>query len=361
MSAVPGRKLVRFVLLLVVPAIVAAVALHWYAKGARWVHTDNAYVKAHVVAVSAEVSGRVVEVAVRNQQRVDKGALLFRLDAAPFEVAASRARAQMAVIRTEVETLRAEYRSALLDAEEAATRIPVLERQMERQRLMQEKGMSRADLFDEAQNNLETARKRLVALRERANRALAGLDGDPRLPAERHPRYREAVAALDAAQLDLARTRIVAATTGVLSNVKLQPGEHVERGAAVFSLVEDGLLWVEANFKETQLTDMREGQRVNLEADAYPGATWRARVASIAPATGAEFAVLPPQNATGNWVKVVQRVPVRITLDPPPGGKNSAPPLRAGMTVTVTVDTGRERSAADLLRDFFSPAAAQSN
>ena len=126
------------------------------------------------------------------------------------------------------------------------------------------------------------------------------------------------------------------------------------RGAARFSLVDEGQLWVEANYKETQLTDMREGQAVTFTADAYPGVTWRARVSAIAPATGAEFAVLPPQNATGNWVKVVQRIPVRIAIEE----SAQRPPLRAGMTVSVTVDTGRERSASDLVREFFSPARA---
>ena len=161
---------------------------------------------------------------------------------------------------------------------------------------------------------------------------LASLVGDPQLPAERHPRYVEAKAAYDAASVDLARTAVKAPAAGVVSNMKLQAGEYVEKGAPIFSLIESGPLWVEANFKETQLTDMRAGSRRSVVADAYPDVEWRARVAAIAPATGAEFAVLPPQNATGNWVKVVQRVPVRIQVEQPAG----QPPLRAGMTVTVT-------------------------
>jgi membrane fusion protein (multidrug efflux system) len=351
-----GRKLARVFLLVAVPAIGIAIALHWYAKGSRWAETDNAYVKAHVTAVSAEVPGRVIEVSARDQQKVARGAPLFRLDPAPFQLAVSRAEAQLGVIRTEIETLRSEHKGALLDAEEAAERIGFLERQFERQRAMKEKGMSREDQFDEARNNLETQKKRVVALRERANRALAGLDGKPQAPVESHPRHRQAVAALETAKLDLANTEVKAAATGVLSNVKLRPGVYLERGERVFSLVDDGTLWIEANFKETQLTDMREGQPVSFTLDAYPGTKWRAKVAAIAPATGAEFAVLPPQNATGNWVKVVQRVPVRIAIDEA-GGKK--PPLRAGMTASVAVDTGRERSATDILRELFSSASAQ--
>ncbi|HTP61117.1 MAG TPA: HlyD family secretion protein [Burkholderiales bacterium] len=350
------QRLLRLLLLVVVPLVLALAALHWYAKGARYAETDNAYVKAQVIPISAEVSGRVAEVPVRDQQRVERGALLFRLDPVPFQLARARAEAQLSVVRAEIETLRAEYRSARVDADEQSERIPFLERQLERQRRMKEKGMSREDLYDEAQNTLETGKTRLAALRERANRALAALNGKPDAPAEAHPRFLEALAMLDAAKLDLERTSVSAPAAGVVSNMKLRPGEFVERGAAKFSLVEEGMLWVEANYKETQLTDMREGQAASLSADAYPGIAWRARVTTIGAATGAEFAVLPPQNATGNWVKVVQRIPVRVAIDDVAG----KPPLRAGMTVTVSVDTGRDRGAFDLLRGFFGPAQAQS-
>jgi membrane fusion protein (multidrug efflux system) len=348
------RKYVRPFLLVVVPLVALVIALHWYARNARYAETDNAYVKAQVIPISAEVAGRVVEVAVKDQQKVARGALLFRLDPVPFQLAVARADAQLSVVRTEIETLRAEYRSARVEAEEQAERIPFLERQFDRQARMKEKGMSREDMYDEAQNNVQTAKKRLVALRERANRALAALDGKPDTPAEKHPRYLQALAMRDAAQLDLERTRVMAPAPGVVSNLKLRPGEFVDHGAAKFSLVDDSPPWVEANYKETQLTDVREGQAATFTVDAYPGVEWRARVTTIGAATGAEFAVLPPQNATGNWVKVVQRIPVRIAIEE----TGERPPLRAGMTVTVSVDTGRERGTIELLRDFFAPARA---
>jgi membrane fusion protein (multidrug efflux system) len=353
----PGKlraSFLRPILLVVIPLAAILFALQWYARGARYAETDNAYVKAQVIPISAEVSGRVIEVAVKDQQRVPRGTLLFRLDPAPFQLSLARADAQLSVVRTEIETLRAEFRSARTDAEEQSARIPFLERQLERQARMKEKGMSREDLYDEAQNNLETAKKRLAALRERAARALAALDGKPEAPAESHPRYRQALAMRDTAQLDLERTRVAAPAPGTVSNLKMRPGEFVEHGAAKFSLVDDGPPWVEANYKETQLTDMREGQAAQFTADAYPGVSWKARVTTIGAATGAEFAVLPPQNATGNWVKVVQRIPVRIAIEE----TGERPPLRAGMTVTVSVDTGRERGAFDLVREFFSPARA---
>ena len=347
-----GRKLARALLLLGVPLAAAAVALHLYAQGGRHLETDNAYVKAHIIAVSAEIAGRVAEVAVRDNQTVAQGQLLFRIDTVPFEMARARANAQLANARTEVETLRAEHRVALADAAEAEERIRFLGLQLERQRRLREQGMVREDAYDEARHNLEAARARLTALQERAARGLAGLGGDAKLPAERHPRVLEAQTALDAAALELARTSVHAPASGTVSNLKLQPGVNVARGVAAFSLIQAGEPWIEANFKETQLAGMHVGQVARVVADAYPGIEWRARVSTIAPATGAEFALLPPQNATGNWIKVVQRVPVLFAIDPAGQAAGERPALRAGMTVSVSIDTGRSRGLPDLRRMF---------
>ncbi|MCG6873551.1 MAG: HlyD family secretion protein [Betaproteobacteria bacterium] len=349
------RRLVRGVLLGVVPLAAVAAGLHYYVLGGRYEVTENAYVKANIIAVSAEVAGRVVEVAVRDNQPVDAGALLFRLDPTPFELEVARAEAQMAVVRTELEALRASYRVALAEAAEAESSIGFLTRQLERQRMLKARGMGREESYDEAQHNLDAAQRKLDSSRQRARSVLASLGGEVSLPPERHPRYLQAMAARDTAQVDLARARVVAPAGGVVSNMKLQVGEHVARGVPVFSLIESGHVWVEANYKETQLTYMREGQRATVAADAYPGSEWEARVSAIAPATGAEFAVLPPQNATGNWVKVVQRIPVVIQLDPVDG----APPLRAGMTVSVSIDTGRERTVSGSLRELLGLARAE--
>lgn len=346
--------LLRAFLLVVVPCVAIAAGLAIYARGGRYVETDNAYVKARVIAVSADVAGRVAEVSVRDNEAVKAGVPLFRVDTALVEVSLARAEAQMGVVRTELEGLRAEHRVALAETAEAEERIGFLERQVERLQRMKERGMSREDQYDEARNALETARRRVVSQKERAARMLAALGGDPKAPAERHPKYLEALAARDAARLELARARVVAPADGVVSNMKLQPGEHVQRGVPVFSLVEGGAPWVEANFKETQLAYVRPGQAATVEADAWPGLRFPARVGAIAPATGAEFAVLPPQNATGNWVKVVQRVPVVLQLEKQDG----LPTLRAGMTVTVSVDTGRERELPASLRALLGPANA---
>jgi membrane fusion protein (multidrug efflux system) len=358
-----ARRLLRVALLVLVPMLAVLTGLYVYARGGREIETQNAYVKQNVVAVSAEVSGRVAEVSVRDNQPVEAGAVLFRIDATPFEIALSKARAQMDVVRTDVQSLRAEYRATLLEAAQARERIAFLERQLERQELLKERGMSRADVYDEAHHNLLVARSRLKSIHESTNRVLASLLGDPDLPAERHPRFIEAKAAYDAAAMEVARTQVKAPAAGVVSNMKLQVGEHVETGAAVFSLIHSGPVWIEANFKETQLTHMRGGQRARVVADAYPDIDWPARVSAIAPATGAEFAILPPQNATGNWVKVVQRVPVLVQVEQPPGQEL----LRAGMTVTVTVDTEHERGLPRFVQSlidrgylprFLEPASA---
>ena len=357
------HRAVRVFLLVVVPLAAVVSGLYVYATGGREAETDNAYVKANIVPISSAVAGRVIEVVAHDNQPVEAGAVLFRLDPEPYQIAVAGARAQMDVVRTTVQSLRAEYRATLQDAAEARSRIEFSEKQLARQEYLKEKGMTRGDTYDEARQNVEVAKRRLASIRERTNRVIAELSGDPDKPVERLPRYAEARAAYDAAMLDLSRAEVKAPFAGVVSNLKLQVGEYVEKGAPMFSLIESGRLWIEANFKETQLTHMAVGQPAKVVADAYPDLEWPASVETIASATGAEFAVLPPQNATGNWVKVVQRVPVRIRVEQPPG----KPQLRAGMTVSVSVDTGRPRGLprtvqklvdAGWLPRFLSPASA---
>ena len=330
---------VRFIFIVVVPVAVALAGLYVYAHGGERVETENAYVKADIIAVSSELDGRVSNVEVEDNQYIEKGALLFGLEHAGYEVKQRRAEAQMDMVRTEVQSLKAEYRATMLEKREATQRIAYLAKQLERQKTLMKHGMGRADQFDEAQHNLDVAKVRLASVEERINRALAGLLGNPYLPAEKHPRYLEARAAFDEAGLGLKDSNIYAPASGIISNMKLQAGEYVDKGVPIFSIIVSDVLWVEANFKETQLTWMREGQRAHVVADAYPDVDWPGIVTAIAPATGAEFAVLPPQNATGNWVKVVQRIPVHIQVQQPAG----VPRLRAGMTVTVGVDTGVSR------------------
>jgi membrane fusion protein, multidrug efflux system len=358
------HRAVRILLLVVVPLIAVVAGLYIYATGGQDVETDNAYVKANIVPISAAVTGRVIEVLTRDNQEVEAGTVLFRLDPEPYQIAMNGAKARMDVVRTEIQSMRAEYRATLQEAAEARSRIDFLEKQLVRQEYLKEKGMTRGDTYDEARQAVSGAKSRLENIRERTNRVLANLSGDPNLPPEQSPRYAEARAAYDAANLDMTRSRIKAPFKGVVTNMKLQVGEYVEKGAPMFSLIESGPPWIEANYKETQLTYMSVGQVAKVVADAYPDTQWQASVETIASATGAEFAVLPPQNATGNWVKVVQRVPVRIKVEPKAG---STQQLRAGMTVTVTVATGHPRGLPRMVQKmvdegwlprFLTPASA---
>lgn len=352
----------RVFLLGIVPLVAIIFGLQYYARGGRFAETEDAYVKANITTVSAPIPGRVIEVLAKDNQAVKAGSLLFRLNPAPHDIASERARARMEVIRTEVTAWHAEYKSILLKADEVRERIQYQKRQLGRQTKLKEFGMSRGDVYDEALLNLGVAQRELATTLESANRVLANLMGDAKLAPEKHPRYIEEKTALDDAQLNLKLTQILAPTDGIVSNMKVRIGEFAERGAPLFSLLESGHPWIEANFKETQLAHLDVGQNATIVSDIYPEEKWTGKVTAIAPATGAEFAVLPPQNATGNWVKVVQRVPVIVQLDP--GTK----PLRAGMTVTVTVDTLRERGLprnvqklvdSGWLPQFLEPAAAQ--
>jgi len=330
---------VRLTLLVALPVALAFTGLYMYARGGARVETENAYVKADIIAVSAEVSGKVTEVAVHDNEYVEKGAPLFSLVTSTYELAMRRAQAQMDMVRAEVASLKAGYRSAMLEKREAQERIVYLTKQLERQKTLKKHGMGRADVYDEAQHKLDVSRVHLASVEERINTVLASLLNDASLPPERHPRYVEAQARYQEGANGLEDTNVFAPASGVVSNMKLQPGEYVDTGEPIFSIIVNDSVWVEANFKETQLTWMREGQLAHVVADAYPDVVWPGDVIAIAPATGAEFAVLPPQNATGNWVKVVQRIPVHVKVDQPAG----MPPLRAGMTVTVGVDTGVSR------------------
>jgi len=260
------HRAVRVLLLIVVPVIAVLGGLYIYSTGGQEVETDNAYVKANIVAISSTITGKVIETLVQDNQEVAAGALLFRLDPEPYQIAVSGARAQMDVVRSDTQQLRAEYRATLQEAAEGRERIEFLTRQFERQERLKEKGMTRGDTYDEAHHNLEAAKRRLDSIREKTNRVLAALSGDPNLPVERLPRYVEARSAYDAAMLDLSRAQIKAPVAGVISNMKLRVGEFVEKGAPMFSLIESGPPWIEANYKETQLTHMVPGQRAVVVA-----------------------------------------------------------------------------------------------
>jgi len=339
------RRLLRTVLMVVGPLVLLIGAGYYYVTSARFVSTDNAYVKADMASIAPEVSGRVTAVDIVDNQTVAAGATLFTIDDQPFKLAVAQADANLQNVRNDITALQASYGQKQAEIEMAEQTETYYERELKIYQGMASSKVVAQTQLDDATHNLTVARQQLPALREEQAGILAQLDGQPDLPPEKHPRYLAAKAALDQAQLDLRHTVVVAPNAGVVSNVTVRPGDYVKSGSAIFSLVETGHIWVEANFKETDLTYVQPDQTASIEIDTYPDDTWQATVGSISPASGAEFALLPPQNSTGNWVKVVQRIPLRLTIVPAPG----QPPLRAGMSAVVTIDTGHRRELPSLV------------
>ncbi|MAP12772.1 MAG: hypothetical protein CMQ61_12060 [Gammaproteobacteria bacterium] len=340
------RGTVRGTLLVVVPLIVAVVGVEMYVASGKVVSSENAYVKAEKVAVSSDVAGRVGELLVKPHQRVSKGEILFVLDQRPFEIDLARAEAQLGVVENEISGYRSAYRMEVAALEMATEDLNYFRREHDRQKKLSSGGIVSKARFDQSQHDVQQARQRITGIREQIGNALTRLGGDPELPVESHPSYLQALAERDAAMLQLELTVVRAPEAGTIGSIELQVGEYVEDGQPVFSIVRDQSLWVTANLKETQLTHVEVGQSVTITADTYPDKRFTAVVESIAPATGAEFSLLPPQNASGNWVKVVQRIPVRLQILDDPG----ATPLRAGMSVTVEITTGHEREIPDVVR-----------
>jgi len=346
-SMLSGRTLKRTVFLIVIPLLAICVGLYLYAAGGRYVSTDNAYVKANVIIISPEVSGRVTSVLVVDNQAVEANDILLQLDSSPLEITLNRARAQMAVIRTELESLRADYGETVVQAQLAEDKVRYLDRRYKRQRKLLKQGLSSEEKHDEAKHDLQVARREVQIIEQRVQQVLAQLAGNERLPVDQHPRYLTAQTTYDQVAVDLKATTIRAPASGIVSNMKLQVGEYALAGKPIFSLIENQPIWIEANLKETQLTHILPGQQATIVADAYPDKIWESVVSSIAPATGAEFSILPPQNASGNWVKVVQRIPINLVITDQAGG----PQLRAGMTVSVRIDTRRKRELSGQMRD----------
>ena len=342
------RARLRLVLLLGVPLLVVLGAAVIWQQGGRYITTENAYVKADIVQIAPEISGRVLEVAVRDHAHVAAGDVLIRIDPEPFRLAMMRAEAELDAARVLVETARATYRETESELGELQSRADFLLRQARRQQDLAQRGVAPTARMEETEHEALVARERINVTRQRLVRLLTTLRGNPELPVDDHPNVRERMVDRDRAALELTRTTITAPIGGTIVNMRLQRGEQLRAATPVFALVSDRRPWVEANLKETTLAHVTVGQQVQVTLDLYPGLTWIGEVESISPATGAEFAILPPQNASGNWVKVVQRLPVRIRLLPLPG----EPPLRAGITATVSIDTGRQRRFSDVATWF---------
>ncbi len=344
MSELLKHRYLRPVLLAGVPAAVLVGVFLFWLWGGRYVTTENAYVKADIAQVSAEIAGRVLDVRVRDHAEVAAGDVLVTIDPEPFRVALAKADAELDATRGQVRTLIATWVEAKSELQEAESKVAYWDAQLARQKTLAARGIVASSKFEEVESNAIAAADRVGVMQKKVMRVAAQLGGQPERPIDQHPLVREKQAERERAALDLARTTIRAPLNGTTVNVRLQKGDQVKAATPLFALVANTRPWVEANFKETELTHVKEGLTATVMLDIYPNVVWQAEVESISPATGAEFALLPPQNASGNWVKVVQRLPVRLRLLPRAG----EPALRAGMTASVRVDTLRQRSISQL-------------
>ena len=339
-EAVPVRKTrlqrLRWPLMSLAAIAVLGGAAYFYITSGRYQSTDDAYAQAATVSISANVGGRVSEIEVRDNELVQRGATLFKLDDAPFRIAVSDATAHLADTRLQIESLKSTYRQRLVELRAARDTQRYAQQQFDRQTRLLASGIASQAQFDQAAHGLDAARQQVANVQQQIGVALANLGGDPNIAPERHPLVAQAQAALDRAQLNLSYTVISAPTDGVVAKVEqLQVGDTIAASAPVFALVSTRDVWIEANFKEVQLARMRPGQTATVEIDRYPDRRFSAEVTSVSPSTGSQFSMLPPENATGNWVKVVQRVPVRLQLTQVDAGFL----LQAGLSANVTVDT----------------------
>jgi membrane fusion protein (multidrug efflux system) len=339
-----GRLLVRALMWSLPFVAVAGVGFLWLGGG-RYVETDNAYVKGDRVYISTELAGPIVEVAVKENQHVSRGQLLYKLDDTPYRLQLAKIEADIEIQRAEIRGLRAQWRTKREDIKAAQSQQIYAQADYERQRDLAERKFAPTAKLDESRMGLEVARQRIASLEEDLQRIEAQLAGDPKIRVDDHPRVKQMLAAREEALLNLRRTTIESPIDGIVSKV-LVPGSYAIMGVPSIAVVADRDLWIEANFKETELTRVRVGQPVTIAVDTYPDMKCRGTVTSLASSTGAEFAVLPAQNASGNWVKVVQRIPVRTSVE----CREGDPPLRVGMSTTVEIDTGHTRSIRDILK-----------
>jgi membrane fusion protein (multidrug efflux system) len=348
------RRYRRTLLLVVLPLIALVGGVAFYLSGGRYVTTDDAYVGAQKVLITPDISGKVEKIVVREGQHVNAGDILFEIDPVPFRLALQQAKATLDTARTNYDNLVSNIKIYSQMGDLGQQGVELKQRDVERKSsLVKSSAGSQLDL-DNSATSLVTARAQLEFVKQQISNAKNQLLGNPELPLDQFPPYAQAKAALDQAQRNLDHSVLRAPMSGTATQVdNIQLGRFVAAGTPILSVIDDAKPWVDANPKESDFTYVAVGEPVTVEVDAFPDHVFKGTVGSLSPGTGAQFAILPPQNATGNFVKVVQRVPVRIALDP---DDKMARKLKAGMSSYVSIDTGHRRSLAAMLG--LAPAAA---
>lgn len=344
------RGLRAFLMLGGIAAVAVASGMLWL-RGGRYVSADNAYIRASKLMVSTDVSGLVSEVDVREGEKVAENQILFKVDPRQFEIALAQAKSQLGQIELTLNSMKEDYRRLLSDIDAQNAQVELAQSNFDRASSLMKSDFGTRANFDQTRFTLLAAQKTLQSLKQQARVMLARLGGDANLPLEKYPQWQQAKAQVDEAQRQLDHTVVRAPFDGIVTQVDaLQVGTYlVSQTAALTNTGAIGLIgtkrvWIDANLKETDLTYVKVGDPVDITVDAYPGRAWKGKVESISPASGAEFSILPPQNASGNWVKVVQRIPVRISIEQ----KEGYPTLASGMSVVVDIDTGHKRVLAEL-------------
>jgi membrane fusion protein (multidrug efflux system) len=348
------RLTLRRILLLVGPIVLVAGGGLYYTFSGRYVSTDDAYIKSRILSVTSDVAGQVVQVPVSDNQTVKKGDILVQIDPDPYRLRLAAAEAELGKVRQDVEALRANVRGRQQDLVQANADTAYEQHEFDREKPLVASGAVARNFFDKAERDLLTAQAKSASLQQQISADLAQLGGNIDTPTEKLPAYLSALAARDTAAYNLSKATIVAANDGRVGTVSVRVGEYIAPGQALFPEINPGDTWIEANILETDLTYVRDGQPATFTVDAYPGHTFHGKVQSFSPATGSELSVLPAENATGNWVKIVQRLPLKIVPELQAGD----PPLRAGLSVDVSIDTGVYHHMPAFLR-HAEPAPAQ--